>query len=293
MKAHDRRKAGAARGVVAFDEYYSSIWKDRWPSLREALLGEAASAEWAHGLLRPYALDPASILAALALGRARGESCLDLCAAPGGKALVIASRMEDSRLTANERSDDRFMRMKRVLELHLKADILSRVEAKKSNGASLCRRLPASFDRIILDAPCSSERHVIISPAHAAIWSPARARALPFEQWALLSSAFIMLKPGGRLVYSTCALNPAENEGVAERLVKKEGEAVEILDAREEIFREIADVPGETREALRGAMEAAESRSPGIIIMPDAGTKPEGKASGPGPMYIAVFRKRA
>ncbi len=285
-----RDTTGAKRGSAALDAHYASLWGERWPALRSALLADAASIEWSEGLSAPYALDPASALAALALGRPRGEDCLDLCAAPGGKALVIASRMEDSRLTVNERSPDRFMRMKRVLEEHLAGDRLRAVSARRSDGASLCRVLPESFDRILLDAPCSSERHVIASREHAERWTPARAKALPFAQWALLSSAFIMLRPGGRLVYSTCSLNPAENEGVAARLLKKEKERVAIADARALLTEELGTAPDPALASLKAALDAAEDRNAGILVMPDKEHR-EG-ASGPGPMYIAVFERR-
>ncbi len=285
-----RDTSEAKRGSAALDAHYAKLWGTRWPTLRAALLADTASIEWSEGLSAPYALDPASVLAALALGRPRGEDCLDLCAAPGGKALIIASRMEDSRLTVNERSPDRFMRMKRVLEEHLDGERFRAVRARRSDGASLCRLLPSSFDRILLDAPCSSERHVIMSREHAEMWTPARAKALPFAQWPLLSSAFIMLRPGGRLVYSTCSLNPAENEGVAARLLKKEKERAALADARALLTEEIGTASEPARKALKDALNAAEDREAGILVMPDKDYR-EG-ISGPGPMYIAVFERR-
>ena len=62
------------------------------------------------------------------------------------------------------------------------------------------------FDKILLDAPCSSDRHVLNSPAHLEVWSAKRVKRLSVEQGALLASAVDALKPGGTVVYGTCAL---------------------------------------------------------------------------------------
>jgi 16S rRNA (cytosine1407-C5)-methyltransferase len=96
-----------------------------------------------------------------------------------------------------------------------------------------------------------------------AAWTPARPRFLARRQWALLSSAFLLLSSGGSLVYATCALTLEENDGVARRLFEKYGGEVEL------------DPP----DFIEG--EAAEF---GRIILPDI-------SGGPGPMYVARFRK--
>ena len=63
-----------------------------------------------------------------------------------------------------------------------------------------------------LDVPCSSERHVFADEKYLDMWSPSRIKSLAIEQWALLSSAYRLLRNDGFLLYSTCALNPKEND---------------------------------------------------------------------------------
>jgi 16S rRNA (cytosine1407-C5)-methyltransferase len=125
------------------------------------------------------------------------------------------------------------------------------------------------FDAILLDAPCSSERHVIQSPKALAEWTPARPRFLSRRQWSLLSAAFLLLKPGGCLVYSTCALTPEENDGPVQRLLEKYAAAVEL------------DEPDFTE---------GEKTKYGRLILPDASSG--ANAPGIGPMYVARFRKK-
>jgi 16S rRNA C967 or C1407 C5-methylase (RsmB/RsmF family) len=278
------KRDSRAQGPEAFEEYYSRQWGERWPRLRGALLGEAEPLPWSAGLKTPYSMDPASILAAMALGRPRGQSCLDLCAAPGGKTLVIASRMEDSSLLANERSIDRFHRLKRVLDEHAPDPLRASIKSRHGDGAALCRSLPEAFDLILLDAPCSSERHVLGSETHLGIWSPRRLKALPVGQWALLSSAFLMLKPGGRLTYSTCSLNPAENEGIAARLFHKYGDRAVEADPLAILREEIKGTDDPMRRRFESILSSAERAERGILILPD-------RCDGAGPMYIAIFEK--
>ncbi|MCL2320256.1 MAG: 16S rRNA methyltransferase, partial [Treponema sp.] len=119
------------------------------------------------------------------------------------------------------------------------------------------------FEAILLDAPCSSERHVIQSAKALADWTPARPRSLARRQWSLLSAAFLLLKPGGSLVYATCALSPEENDGPVSRLLSKYSDAIELDDP---------DFP------------EGEKTSYGRLILPDT-------SNGMGPMYVARFRK--
>jgi len=262
------------RGAEAFRERYSGCYGSRWPALESALAEPPASVAFVAAPGRdPYYLDAASVFAAQSLDlSAAGEGLpiLDACAAPGGKSLVLASRLPPgARLAANELSSDRRRRLAAVLDRHLNPEQRSRVDVRGADAASLCRRSPAAFGAILLDAPCSSERHVLADPAALAAWSPARIRNLAARQWALLSSAFIMLAPGGCLVYSTCSLAPEENDEVAARLAAKYGEQVRY------------DPPD-----LASAPPGSESSRFGISILPD-------EAGGAGPLYVCRIRKLA
>jgi len=256
---------------AAFENYYESLFGSRWAPLRECLLLPAASIPYNEGLLKPYIMDRASVLAACSLKLPASGIILDACAAPGGKSLVLASRMSgDTRLICNELSAERRRRLKNTLNEHLDCEKLSRVSVSGFNAASLGGKKNEwnRFDSILLDAPCSSERHVIQSPKALAEWTPARPRFLSRRQWSLLSAAFLLLKPGGSLVYATCALSPEENDGPVSRLLEKYESAVEL---EEPDFAE------------------GEKTKYGRLILPDAegATAP----SGMGPMYVARFRK--
>lgn len=272
------------RGAAGFEEFYSAAYGPRWPALRAALLGEGAPVRFVAdpSVGAEYGLDAASLLAALCLARAVANSgspasgrILDMCAAPGGKSLVLASAMgEDGRLVANERSDERRGRLSRVLAEMLGPERRSRVEVTGYDAARWSRHERGAFGAILLDAPCSSERHLLRSPAHLERWSPARSRNLAAAQWALLSCAFLLLEPGGLLMYSTCALSPAENDGVSGRLEEKYGD---------EVLRPTLDAESPF-DALVGGNPPSEPTRFGRIVLPDA-------ASGAGPLYFSLAMK--
>jgi len=235
--------------VTAFLDHFSKIYGPRWESLYPALLAPSPKVErscfsgFAH-----YFLDPASIRAAQALQVRPGEQVLDLCAAPGGKTLILAeslfggilpgtaeepmkSKPEISRygfLVANELSSDRRRRLKEVLESHMPALIRGGIEITGYDGNQFGLRKPGKFHRVLLDAPCSSERHLLEADPLAKEWRPTRTRQLFMRQYSLICSAVLALKRGGTLVYSTCSISPEENDGVIERLLKRKGDQVKL-----------------------------------------------------------------
>ncbi|MDR2370745.1 MAG: 16S rRNA methyltransferase [Treponema sp.] len=249
-----------------FEIYYRNIYGGRWEGLRKSLLEERPAYPFTSGLKEPYYLNYASVLAALSLRLPpSGGEILDACAAPGGKTLVIASALPKGvRLMANELSGERRRRLSLVLDGRLPAEKRAQVTVSGFDAAALGGRVRERnrFDAVLLDTPCSNEEHVLKDPAALAAWTPARPRFLAKRQWALLSSAFLLLAPGGSLVYATCALSPEENDGAAERLFSKYGKEV------------IADNPD---------FSEGEQTRYGKILLPDRG--------GAGPMYVARFRK--
>jgi len=250
----------------AFEAYYQNLWGCRWAKLRESLLLPAASFPYGDGLDKPYIMDRASILAAGSLRLPASGIVLDACAAPGGKSLVLASRMGSGvRLLCNELSGDRRRRLLRVLDEHLGGEKRRQVTVSGFDAAALGGNKAEwnRFDAILLDAPCSSERHVIQNPKALSEWKEARPRYLSRRQWSLLSAAFLLLKPGGSLVYATCALTPEENDGPVSRLFSK---YAGLLAPDEPDFPE------------------GEKTRWGRLILPDV-------SGGMGPMYVARFRK--
>ena len=264
------KKGGGGRGAEAFEQYYQTLFGNRWLPLRQALCESPSQTGWNENLREPYYLDSGSVAAARALP-AGGSTILDMCAAPGGKTLVLASSLGDgATITANEFSRDRRTRLASVLDRYLPRETRDRIQITGYDASRWSRHESASRDRILLDAPCSSERHVLGSPKHLAEWSPARIRNLSFRQWALLSGAWLVLAPGGYLVYATCALSPDENDGAIHKLLRKYPDA--------EIRIPVRDGHADL------AHHRPEHTEYGTIIMPD-------RSAGAGPLFFALLKK--
>ena len=269
----------ALKGAEGFEAYYSNLYKERWPRLREALLLSpryialpARNSDTAPD----YFLDAASVAAALSLPIEENCRILDMCAAPGGKSLILASRiasMSGTSLVCNEVSASRRNRLVSVLNTYVSASQREKISITGYDAARRCRRETECFDRILLDAPCSSEHHVLQDAKYLEQWSPARIRHLAQTQWALLSSAFRLLKSGGCLLYATCALSPAENDEVVQKLLKK------FQNARG-VSIEVPLLFGSYR------LPDAEPSVFGMHILPDT-------AEGAGPLYFSLINKLA
>ena len=283
-KSAKSKEAGKEKlfGAEGFEQYYGQLYGDRWQALKDSFAGEGSAVEYKiPGSQQSYFLDSASVLAALCLPLENAENLLDLCAAPGGKTLVLASRMpDDAKLSSNERSPERKHRLATVVQTCLPAEISERVITSCSDGATWCTRQSECFDHILLDAPCSSERHVIADPKYLNTWSPSRIKTVTTEQWALLSSAYRLLSPQGILLYSTCALCPEENDGMIERLYKKfnkDGSAFTLLEPEPDLNQVSAFAPSLT-------LPGFEKTQYGYMIMPD-------RQNGAGPIYFSIIRK--
>ena len=153
-----------------------------------------------------YVQDPGTLLAVHELNPQPGENILDLCAAPGGKTACMAQRMENrGHILARDNQPQRLRRLRE------NCDRLGVTCVETEADAATA----ALYDRILLDAPCSNSG--VLRRRVDLRW---RIRAeeldrLRREQATLLRQAAAQLKPGGRLVYSTCSLEPEENETVA------------------------------------------------------------------------------
>jgi 16S rRNA C967 or C1407 C5-methylase (RsmB/RsmF family) len=175
-------------------------------------------------------MDPASIAAARALDVQDGDVVLDMCAAPGGKTLILAEGLGTrGQMVANEISPQRRFRLMGVLKQYMTERARPQVDVRGFDGVQYGLKKPNTFDRVLLDAPCSGDRGLMQKPGELALWSEKKTKNMALRQYALLASAFAALKPGGTLVYSTCALSPHENDGVIDKLSKKKGGQFEVL----------------------------------------------------------------
>jgi 16S rRNA (cytosine1407-C5)-methyltransferase len=206
------------RLVVGFDDLFSVAAEDR-NTLTRSPAAESG---------RLYVQNPASVYAARTLGAKPGEEILDLCAAPGGKTLVLAADMDNrGRLAVVEPVKGRFHRLRANLErcgITIAATYLK-------DGRRVGRATPGRFDRVLVDAPCFSEGRFRTADASSfSQWSPRKIKECARKQKGLLRSAFAALKPGGVLVYCTCTFAPEENEAVVDGLLGAEPSAdVEVL----------------------------------------------------------------
>ncbi|MDO4866277.1 MAG: RsmB/NOP family class I SAM-dependent RNA methyltransferase [Clostridia bacterium] len=159
-----------------------------------------------------FYIQEASAMASAAVLDARpGERVLDLCAAPGGKSTQIAAAMADSGLLV---SNDPEPQRARALAGNLERMGAMNAVVTSALPEQLSARWPADFfDAILVDAPCSGEGMFRRDPESRAEWKPASPEGCARRQAGILDHAAKLLRPGGRLVYSTCTFNDLENEG--------------------------------------------------------------------------------
>ena len=165
-----------------------------------------------------YYLQEASAMAPVALLEPQpGEWVCDLCAAPGGKSTQIAGRMAgEGFLLCNEFSPKRA----KILSRNIERLGISNALVTNETPARLAQALPGCFDRVLVDAPCSGEGMFRKEEAAVTDWSQETVEMCAARQADILESAAKLLKPGGRLVYSTCTFAPEENEGAIEAFLK-------------------------------------------------------------------------
>ncbi|BCG58731.1 RsmB/NOP family class I SAM-dependent RNA methyltransferase [Paenibacillus sp. URB8-2] len=162
-----------------------------------------------------YIQEPSAMSAAVLLDPRPGETVLDLAAAPGGKTTHIASLMEGhGLLVSNEIHPERA----KILAENVERSGIMNALVTSAHPGELARRFPEAFDRIMLDAPCSGEGMFRKDPGAVGEWSPEHVELCASRQWDIVQDAYTMLKPGGRLVYSTCTFNTKENEELVSRL---------------------------------------------------------------------------
>lgn len=165
--------------------------------------------------------DEAAQLSGVLLDLQAGQRVLDACAAPGGKLCHILEHQPDlDHVTAIELEDNRALRIQENLtRLQLTAEVIVADAATKDwwDGTT--------YDRILVDAPCSATGVIRRNPDIKHMRQSEDIKALAELQLAILQNCWQMLKQGGRLVYATCSVFPQENERVIERFIKSQTDA--------------------------------------------------------------------
>jgi len=172
-----------------------------------------------HSLGYFYVQESASMLPAIILDPKPGDKILDMCAAPGSKTTQMAQYMKNKGiLIANDLQGSRL----KALGINLqRMGVKNTIETQ----ASGTRFRTKQFDKILVDAPCSGTGTIRKSFKVLEMWSPNLVKQIAKQQYSLLKAGFQALKKEGTLVYSTCTLEPEENEAVVSRLLNEFPEA--------------------------------------------------------------------
>ncbi len=245
---------------------------DQWPT---CFLVDGDKSIWLEkkaDVFQFYLMDPASVVVAENLPLQSGDRVLDMCAAPGGKSLILAEKLFSidaggAELVCNELSQPRRERLKYILQNYIPREKRESVFIKGLDGQLYGKREPEAYDAILLDAPCTGERHLLEDPGEYKKWTLKRSKNNAVRQFSLLSSAWHALKPGGYIMYSTCSISAAENDEVVEKLLGR---------------RACESVPVESVKAI----EFVEKTQHGYSILPDSKL-----LAGAGPMYFSLIRK--
>ena len=180
-----------------------------------------------HFLGYVYVQEAASMIPPIVLNPEPDEKILDMCASPGSKTTQIASMMKNKGLIiANDLSG---IRMK-PLGLNLQRNGVSNTIITLMKGQNFFSK-QIEFDKVLVDAPCSGTGTIRRSPDTLKVWNPKMIKRLSNIQKSLAETGFKTLKTGGVMVYSTCSVEPEENEGVIDFLLNKFPEAkIEKID---------------------------------------------------------------
>ncbi|KAI9312394.1 tRNA/rRNA cytosine-C5-methylase [Dichotomocladium elegans] len=216
------------------------------------------------GMTDYYILDAGSVLATEALDIQPDDRVLDLCAAPGGKSLSILQRLGPyGSLTVNELSADRRRRLRQVLDVYLPRTVMEDTVTVTGKDGTKWYGEPEQYDKVLLDAPCSSERHLLHDDKELEQWSPKRTVHNANRQLALLKAALHSVRVGGLVVYGTCSISHVENDKVIGKIMKKGKIPVEVV---------------------KKTWPIGERTKYGWIVLPDM-------TDGWGPLYFAILRR--
>src|SRR3989344_2943354 len=170
-----------------------------------------------HSLGYFYTQEAASMIPPIVLGPKPGDIVLDMAASPGSKTTQIAQYMQNKGiLIANDYTIERM----KPLSINLQRCGVTNAVITLMEGQWF-RKSRIEFDKVLVDAPCSGTGTIRKSLKTLRIWNPDMVRRLSITQKQLIETGFNLLKEKGTLVYSTCSLEPEENEAVVDFLLKK------------------------------------------------------------------------
>lgn len=170
-----------------------------------------------------YIQDPTASVPAATMNVQEGDIVLDMCAAPGGKSTQILNNLGDRGiLIANEMDRGRANKLKGNLERWGYDNVILTQE----DGNKLQKYFPNTFDKVMLDAPCSGEGLYRKYQEHADSYQENTYKKFVEIQSSLLESAYHVTKPNGFITYSTCTLNYHENEGVIQHFLERHPECI-------------------------------------------------------------------
>ena len=183
--------------------------------------------DYASGFIKPskhpyyfaglyYLQEPSAMTTASLLNIELGDKVLDICAAPGGKSTELAAKLKGTGLlVSNDISNSRAKALLKNLELFGAGNTLITSVAPNE----LSKHFPSFFDKILIDAPCSGEGMFRKQSNMTTAWENNGVDLFVGLQRSILKEAVTMLKPGGRIIYSTCTFSPEENEQSIEYLL--------------------------------------------------------------------------
>lgn len=171
------------------------------------------------GMFTPQ--DESSMLVAEKLDPKHGDIVMDVCAAPGGKTTAIAERMNN---TGKIIASDIYRRKLDLIDKEAKRLGIRNIETRSWDATRVDSSMIQKADRVLVDAPCSGLGVVRRKPEIKYKEYTTDMELLPKKQLAILSASSSYVKPGGTLVYSTCTINPRENEQVVETFLKRNPE---------------------------------------------------------------------
>jgi 16S rRNA (cytosine967-C5)-methyltransferase len=169
-----------------------------------------------YGLFTPQ--DESSMLVSEKIGVKQGDLVMDVCAAPGGKTTAIAERMNN---TGKIIASDIYRRKLDLVDKEAKRLGITNIETRSWDATRVDSTMVKKADKVLVDAPCSGLGVVRRKPEIKYRELSEDIMMMPKKQADILSASSSYVKPGGTLVYSTCTINPEENEKIIDQFLKR------------------------------------------------------------------------